>query len=146
MIAAAPKELDQLYNTADKLYSRFARRCGISTCAYWMLYDLVRAEAPLPLTSLCDSWSYSKQTINSALKTLESRNLIELVLCEGSRKNKQAGLTAEGAAFARENIVPAMEAEHRAFERLAEDERRELVRLVRSYTRALEAEFEEVER
>lgn len=146
MVTAAPIELDQLYNTADKLYSRFARRCGISACAYWMLYDLVRAEAPLPLTGLCDSWSFSKQTVNSALKALEARGLIELSLCEGSRKNKQARLTVEGEVFARENIVPAMEAEHRAFERLAEDERRELVRLVRSYTRALEAEFEGVER
>ena len=38
-------EFDYLYNVVDRLYSRLARRSGLSSCAYWMMYALVRAEA-----------------------------------------------------------------------------------------------------
>ena len=37
-----PVELEYLYNAADRLYVDFARSCGISNCAYWMLYELER--------------------------------------------------------------------------------------------------------
>lgn len=137
-------QLDYLYNTSDKLYTQFARSCGLSSCAYWMLYDLQRAGGAMPLRGLCDSWSYSKQTINSALKVLESRELIALDYCEGSRRNKMASLTEEGRAFNEANIVPAMEAEGRAFKKLDEDDRERLLALVGSYTAALEAEFNAV--
>lgn len=136
-----PIELDYLYNAADKLYMQFARRCGISTCAYWMLYDLVRAEDTSSLTDLNDSWSYSKQTINSALKSLEARGLIERAFVEGSRRNKRATLTEAGRDFAARNILPAMQAEERAFRMLSERERAQLLTLTRKYARALEAEF-----
>lgn len=139
-----PIELDYLYNAADKLYMQFARSCGVSSCAYWMLYDLVRAGGTAPLTRLCDSWSYSKQTINSALKTLESRELIGLAFCEGSRRNKVATLTAAGAEFAERNIRPAMRAEERAFGALSDEEREALLALTRKYTDALESEFKRV--
>lgn len=38
-----PIELEYLYKAADRLYVDFARSCGISNCAYWMLYELERA-------------------------------------------------------------------------------------------------------
>ena len=72
----APMELDLLYNEIDKLYHAYARGCGLSDCAYWMLYDLVLAGGELPLTRLTASWSYSKQTINSALKSLQARGYL----------------------------------------------------------------------
>lgn len=134
-------ELDYLYKTADKLYMQFARSCGLSTCAYWMLYDLELAGGTVPLRRLCDAWSYSKQTINSALKALEARELITLSLCEGSRKNKAASLTEAGRAFSAANIVPSILAERRAFCQLSSEERETILTLVRKYTAALESEF-----
>ena len=137
----SPIELDLLYNEIDKLYHAYARGCGISDCAYWMLYDLVLAGGELPLARLTTSWSYSKQTISSALKSLQASGFVELSYIEGSRKCKLARLTDAGRAFSEERIVPAIQAEQRAFETLAEAERRELIRLVRSYSHALEAEI-----
>ena len=86
----SPAQLDYLYNAADRLYGQFARSCGLSSCAYWMLYELVRAGGTASLRSIAIAWSYSKQTINSALKSLESREFIELSFEPGSRKSKQA--------------------------------------------------------
>lgn len=137
----SPEELDYLYNEIDKLYHTFAHGCGISDCAYWMLYALEHAGGELPVGTLTTTWSYSKQTVNSALKTLEARGLVTLDYMEGSRKNKVAALTDAGRVFSEARIVPAIDAEHRAFATLAPEERRELVRLVRHYVDALDAEI-----
>lgn len=139
--ALTPFELDLLYSEIDKLYHTYARGCGLSDCAYWMLYDLERAGGTLPLSQFSTSWSYSKQTINSAFKVLQERGLVELSFIEGSRKSKQAALTSEGRAFSAERIVPAIEAEERAFAALNPGEQAELVRLVRRYVDALEQQI-----
>lgn len=75
-VETTPLALDLLYNEVDKLYHAYARGCGLSDCAYWMLYDIERAGGELPLARLTESWSYSKQTINSALKVLQERGLM----------------------------------------------------------------------
>ncbi len=135
-------ELDRLYNEVDKLYYSFARTGGLSSCAYWMLYGLVEKGSPQALVELSDGWSYSKQTINSALKSLEAKGLIELAFAEGSRKNKQARLTQEGEVFAGRFIVPAMQAEERAFASLRSDERCQLLAFMRKYANAIDLELQ----
>lgn len=137
-----PVELEYLYNAADRLYADFARSCGLSGCAYWMLYELERAGGEASLRALNVDWGYSKQTMSSALKTMESRGLIELSYEEGSRKSKRAALTASGRVFVDQNIVPAMRAEERAFFSLDQTERETLIALARRYAEALTREFE----
>lgn len=137
-----PRELDYLYKEADRIYYGFARRCGLSTCAYWMMYDIERAGGAMALRSLTDSWAFSKQTINSAIKSLEAKGLIELTFEEGSRKNKVASFTGEGQAFAARYIAPAQQAERRAFCALPAQDRIALLALAREYTQALAEEFE----
>lgn len=133
-------ELDLVYNKIDKLYYGFARSCGLSSCAYWMLYE-VAAEGSVALVELTEAWAYSKQTINSALKALQDKGLIELSFAEGSRKNKVAALTEAGRKFARKNLEPAMEAEHRAFEMLSAEEREQLACLMGRYAACLDNEL-----
>lgn len=138
---AGPADLDYLYNMIDKLYHEYARGCGLSDCAYWMLYDLESAGGAMPQRELAEQWCYSKQTISSALKSLESKGFVTLDYEEGSRRSKVVALTDAGRAFSHRRIVPAMEAEKRAFLTLAASERFELLRLVRRYASALEQEI-----
>ncbi len=35
------RDLDCIYRETDKLYYRFARSCGLSESAYWVLYGVV---------------------------------------------------------------------------------------------------------
>ena len=141
-----PRELDYLYKEADRVYYSFARRCGLSTCAYWMMYDIERAGGSLALLELSDTWSYSKQTINSAIKVLREKGLIELDFIEGSRKNKEARLTDAGRDFAARYIAPVQEAERRAFCSLDPAARATFLETARAYTRALADEFARSER
>lgn len=133
-----PRELDYLYNQADRIYSSFARRCGLSPCAYWMMYEVVQERQAVPVRDLTARWSYSKQTVNSALQTLITKGLCDLDFVEGSKKNKAISLTCAGMRFAERYVMPAIEAERRAFCTLPVEQRALLLEATRAYTLALE--------
>ena len=128
------REMDVLYRESDKLYYELARNCGLSETAYWILYAIEVSGGSITQREIASNFSYSKQTVNSALKTLEARGLVELDYVEGSRKSKLVSLTPE-------RIRPAIAAEDRAFLSLAPEERLELLRLASAYTEAIDREL-----
>ena len=132
------REMDVLYRESDKLYYELARNCGLSETAYWILYAIEVSGGSITQREIASNFSYSKQTVNSALKTLEARGLVELDYVEGSRKSKLVSLTPDGRAFSDERIRPAIAAEDRAFLSLAPEARLELLRLVSAYTEAID--------
>lgn len=134
-------EFDRKLNRIDRIYSGFARACGISDCAYWMICDTAAAGGTIALNRLTAEWCYSKQTINSALKTMVTRGLARLEYAEGSRKNKVVILTDEGRLFAKRYTDPAIAAELRAFGALTGGEQNVLMDLLDKYADALDAEL-----
>lgn len=120
-------DFDRMLNGLDHIYSEFSRACGLSDCAYWMLVDTGTAGGSIAVSRLTSEWFYSKQTINSAIKTLTARGFATLEFAEGSRKNKVVRLTEEGMRFA----------EQRAFETLEPWEQREIMRLIGKFSQAL---------
>ena len=138
---ASARQLDVLYQKTDKIYYEFARGCGLSETAYWILYALEVSGGSATQARIAEEFSYSRQTVNSALKTLEARGLAELSFVEGSRRKKLVRLTAAGRSFSAERIVPAIEAEDRAFASLSPEERAEFLRLAAAYTDAIDREL-----
>ncbi|MCI6949150.1 MAG: MarR family winged helix-turn-helix transcriptional regulator [Collinsella sp.] len=135
--AVTPVDFDRLLNGLDHIYSEFSRACGLSDCAYWMLVDTSTAGGSVAVSRLTSEWFYSKQTINSAIKTLTARGFATLEFAEGSRKNKVVRLTEAGMRFAEQYALPAQEAEQQAFEVLEPWEQREIMRLIEKFSHAL---------
>lgn len=135
--AVTPVVFDRLLNRLDHIYSEFSRACGLSDCAYWMLVDTSTAGGSVAVSRLTSEWFYSKQTINSAIKTLTARGFATLEFAEGSRKNKVVRLTEAGMRFAEQYALPAQEAEQQAFEVLEPWEQREIMRLIEKFSHAL---------
>lgn len=135
-------DFDRMLNGLDHIYSEFSRACGLSDCAYWMLVDTSTAGGSVAVSRLTSEWFYSKQTINSAIKTLTARGLATLEFAEGSRKNKVVCLTEEGRQFAERYALPAVEAEQRAFGALESWEQREIMRLIGKFSQVLDEECE----
>lgn len=133
----SPVDFDRMLNGLDRIYSEFARTCGLSDCAYWMLVDTSAAGGSVAVSRLTSEWFYSKQTINSAIKTLRARGLATLEFAEGSRKNKVVRLTEAGMRFAERYALPALKAEQRAFGALEPCEQREIMRLIGKFSRVL---------
>ena len=129
-------DFDRLLNGLDHIYSEFSRACGLSDCAYWMLVDTSTAGGSIAVSRLTSEWFYSKQTINSAIKTLTARGFATLEFAEGSRKNKVVRLTEAGMRFAEQYALPAQEAEQQAFEVLEPWEQREIMRLIGKFSHA----------
>lgn len=135
--AVTPVDFDRLLNRLDHIYSEFSRACGLSDCAYWMLVDTSTAGGSIAVSRMTSEWFYSKQTINSAIKTLTARGFATLEFAEGSRKNKVVRLTEAGVRFAEQYALPAQEAEQQAFEVLEPWEQREIMRLIEKFSHAL---------
>lgn len=135
--AVTPVDFDRLLNGLDHIYSEFSRACGLSDCAYWMLVDTSTAGGSIAVSRLTSEWFYSKQTINSAIKTLTARGFATLEFAEDSRKNKVVRLTEAGMRFAEQYALPAQEAEQQAFEVLEPWEQREIMRLIEKFSHAL---------
>ena len=135
-------DFDRMLNGLDHIYSEFARTCGLSDCAYWMLVDTSAAGGGVAVSRLTSEWFYSKQTINSAIKTLTARGFATLEFAEGSRKNKVVCLTKEGRQFAERYALPAQKAEQRAFGALEPWEQREIMRLIGKFSQVLGDECE----
>lgn len=91
------RQMDCLYNETDRLYNGFARSCGLSECAYWVMYEIEVSSGSASLRGMAEAFSLSKQTLSSAVKSLEAKGLIELAFEEGSRKNKVASFTEAAA-------------------------------------------------
>ena len=139
-------DFDRMLNRLDRIYSEFARTCGLSDCAYWMLVDTSTAGGSIAVNRLTSEWFYSKQTINSAIKTLTARGFATLEFAEGSRKNKVVSLTEEGRRFAKRYAMPAQGAEQRAFDALEPCEQREIMRLIGKFSQVLGDECEAFKR
>lgn len=144
--AVTSVDFDRMLNGLDRIYSEFARACGLSDCAYWMLVDISTADEDVAVSQLTSEWFYSKQTINSAIKTLKARGFATLEFAEGSRKNKVVCLTKEGRQFAERYALPAQKAEQQAFEALEPWEQREIMRLVGKFSHVLNEECEAFKR
>ena len=66
-------------------------------------------------TKLCSALFLSKQTVNSALKKLESRGYLRMESMSGDRRNKLLSLTARGEELLRLAVEPTLSMEERTF-------------------------------
>ena len=114
---------NRLSRRQDELYHQFAIKAGISDSQFWVLYALCESGGCLSQRNFCEMWSSSKQTVNAAVAGLQKTGMITLDFAEGSRKQKEIRLTIQGEQFAREHILPVMEAECAAIMTLDEIQR-----------------------
>ncbi len=116
-------EFNQVHKEMDIVYHNYAKDSGLSDTAFWILYSVSEHNGSFTQRELCNDWSFTPQTVNSALKDLEKRNIITLESVPGNRKNKWIKLTEEGKALVNLSVIPLMQAEWDSFTALTEDER-----------------------
>ncbi len=137
---------NQIYKELDDIYHSYALSQGLSDTALWILYVIWTHDGAYTQREVCAEWSYSPQTINTALKGLERQGLVELVLASESRKNKKIYLTAAGQGLAEKIIEPLVEAECNSFAGLGGQECAMLLELMKKYIRILKTETEKIKK
>ena len=134
-------ELNKLYKRNNELCRNIAVAVNLSETTLWILYFL-RYDGVHTQRDLCNVSFQPRQTVNSAIKKLESEGYITLSFLDTNRKNKIVTLTETGEELARRTADRILEAEERTFSALTEAEIEQLLTLYNKYLTTLETEIE----
>ena len=119
----------------DRLYSAFARSCGLSDPEFWSL--LLIYEGYETQSQISEQLSLSRQTLNSAFKQLIKKGFVRLIPYEHNQRTKQAVLTESGEKYVEEHILTLHQMEEQAWRQMTSEERRMLVESSRKFTNLL---------
>lgn len=131
------KMYNQIYKEMDIVYHNYAKSCGLSDMAYWILYSIAESDTYFTQRDFCKDWFFAPQTVNSALKDLERKGIIFLEAVSGNKKNKLIKPTEEGEKFMERYITPLIQTECESFETLSKDECELMLSTARKYVSAL---------
>ncbi|MFR2776157.1 MAG: MarR family winged helix-turn-helix transcriptional regulator [Anaerostipes sp.] len=126
------KEFDFLYKEIDESYHNIALSLGLTDTAFLILYCLVELGDGCLQKDICEMYCMSKQTVNSSVKSLETKGFLKRVAGKG--RDMHLFFTDCGLEFANRHIGPVIEMENHTFACMPEQEREELLRLTRKYS------------
>ncbi len=121
------QEYFSIWKQTDAVYKKLAQRSNLSESGYWVFYAIYEMNDHITQKDICDQWSMSKQTVNSALKEIEKAGFITLKKSERDKRSKIIELTESGQNYANEFIAIVFQFEERTWKRMTEDERKSLI-------------------
>lgn len=124
----------------DSLYHQAALKLGVSDSALFVLYMIHLNGERCALYDIYKQSGISKQTINSAIRKLESENIVFLEKHGG--KAKIVCLTDEGRAYTKQTAGKLFEAECSAFRDWSEEEIRLYLRLIEKHSATLRKQIQ----
>ena len=125
------REYNILFREMDELYHDLAVGMGLSDSAFFILYAIAEIGDGCLQKDISDRYFLSKKTIHSSIQNLKSRGF--LTLEQGRGRNRHIHLTKEGERLMNDKILPVMEMESQALADMSQEERRELLRLMKKY-------------
>lgn len=115
------KRFNHLTSEIDAVYHEAALKLGLSDSAMLILYTICNYGDNCMLSDICHLSGTSKQTINSALRKLETEGLIYLENINGRKKSVH--LTEKGKTVAEHTVVRLIRMENEVFDSWTETER-----------------------
>lgn len=134
-------QYNKSFKSIDETYRNAAKRFGMSECTFWILYTLRVEKPPVTQSEICALQYQPKQTVNSALKKLESEGFLTLSV-GADRRNKYVSLTEKGLALAEKTVDIFAESEANALLMMSEDEQDTLCRLLKKYNSLLNSKLQ----
>lgn len=131
----------KLTKKQNEIYHQCAKDAKLSDAQFWVLYALCEVNHPLCQNTFCEQWCYSKQTINTAVSTLQKTGLVSLTFAKGSRKKKDINLTAKGEQFCDKYIRSVMHAECKVINDFSEKERQQFFSFLEKLLSGIEKEL-----
>lgn len=139
------KTFNQIYKEMDIVYHNYAKNCGLSDMAYWILYSIAENDEYFTQREFCDDWFFAPQTVNSALKDLVKRDIIYLEAVPDNKKNKLIKPTENGKKFIELYISPIIKAECESFESMSQKESEQLLLTTKKYLSILKNKLSALE-
>lgn len=146
------KEINELVNAYCRLrdrqyavYSRCAKRHGLTTNELFVLDILWFAPEGCTQTAICERLSANKQTIAAIITRFRKKGYVADEKVSEDRRNKLLHFTQKGRKYAEAVIPPAAEAENLAMAELGTEKLGELVNLTAKLTENMERHFLPIE-
>lgn len=134
------KHFNLLTSEIDATYHDAALRLGMSDSVMLVLYTLCSCGGECMLGDITPG--ASKQTINSALRRLESEGIVYLETFEG--RKKKVYLTEKGRQLARDTVLRVIEAENEIFASWTDEEKNIYIDLTQRYLTAFKEKVKEM--
>ena len=128
-INAQMKRFNFLMSEIDTAYHDAALKLGMSDSVMLVLYTLCSCGGECMLGDITSG--VSKQTVNSALRKLESEGIVYLEAFEG--RKKKVYLTEKGRQHAGDTVLRVIEAENGIFASWSDEERSTYIDLTQRY-------------
>lgn len=121
-------------------YAAWAKNNGMNYHELLVLYSL-RDEEECTQKSICNSYFLPKQTVHNIITGMKKAGYLELVLKDGSKKEKVLRLTESGKRYAQRVMKPLIRIEEQALSDMGEENVRRMTELAFSYGQILEKEM-----
>lgn len=135
-------QINYLTSEMQALYHRAALKLGISDSVCVVLYSIYDAGEACLLSDIYKKSGISKQTVNSAMRNLETEGMLYLVQHTG--RAKRVVLTEKGKAYVKETVARLYEAEVRAFDSWTDDEIQDYITGMERYAECLRIQLEQL--
>jgi DNA-binding MarR family transcriptional regulator len=122
-----------------KALGRFGARYGLRLGEVYVLLALRRAPGKLTPTELYQHLSISSGTISKRLERLVTHGLVQRTIAPADARSVRVSLTPKGKRAVDTHFLYSKEFMYHAGDVLAEPDRRELIRLLRSLLGTVEA-------
>lgn len=136
------KEFNKIVKESDVVYRSVAKKSGLPRCVFWVLYIMRDNKEGLTQSEICAKLFHPKQTVNSAIKKLETDGYIMLEVGD-DRRSRRLVLTESGEELAERVIDTLVQAEINAMGHLPLQRQREFLRLFSAFNTALAKELQE---
>lgn len=134
------KQLMHILGEIDAAYHDASLKMGLTDSAMKILYSVHMAEGVLYSSEIARLCGMTRQTVSSALRTLERQGI--LYLEAGAGRSRPVRLTQAGEALCRERVAPVAAAEEAIWNGWTEADRADYLRLSRQYLEDLRAQVE----
>lgn len=134
MVMQQMNELTSIYRTA-------LGQSGISENEFWVWYILILTEGEHSQQDICNTWSFSKQTINTIIGHMVKKGYAILEVVPGTRNRKNIRLTEAGRKYGESIIMPIANAEQRTLDRMDRAEFSACIAALTKYIKTLKEEI-----
>ncbi len=136
------KRFNYLLGELDAVYHDMSLKLGLSDSAMNILYTICDQGDRCLLQNICRWSGLSKQTINSAIRKLETEGVVYLERA-GSR-NKDVCLTEQGMELAERTVGRIMQAENEIFASWTEEDVEKYLELTAHFLAAIREKAEQM--
>lgn len=139
----AINKINYLSSEIDALYHQASLKLGISDSVTIVLYTVYDTGESCLLSDIYKKSGISKQTVNSAIRSLEADKILYLEKCAG--RAKKVVLTDAGRKLVKETVEKLQKAEIQAFDTWSEEEVSTYIHLMEKYTHCFRKQIENME-